>query len=124
MDAIYGQAVMTIVALAASNASSSLFDASDISAGLGPVLREMEHWKNVEFIPDFRLTGTVIQEADKPGYVYRTCGWSFQEEQISRRLLYCRNRALYLVVACTNGVLRTHGMTKLPRIILHTRIYP
>ena len=89
MDAIYGQAVMIIVALAAFNASSSLFDASDISAGLGPVLREVEHRKNVEFIPDFRLSGTVIEEADKPGYVYRTRGWTFQEEQISRRLLYC-----------------------------------
>ena len=89
MDAIYGQAVMTIVALAASSASSSLFDASDISASLGPVLREVEHRKNVEFVPDFRLSSRVIQEADEPGYVYRTRGWTFQEEQISRRLLYC-----------------------------------
>jgi hypothetical protein len=89
MDVIYGQAAMTIVALAATNASSALFCPDDASSGFGQVLREVEEQKNVEFVPDFRLSNRVIQEADKLGYVYRTRGWTFQEEHLSRRLLYC-----------------------------------
>ena len=68
---------MTIITLIIFNTSSFLFDASDISASLGPILREVEYRKNMEFIPDFKLTGIIIQETDKPGYVYRTREWTF-----------------------------------------------
>ncbi|KAH6665668.1 heterokaryon incompatibility protein-domain-containing protein, partial [Halenospora varia] len=88
MDAIYGQSALTIIALAADDASSSLFCSNDTDSGSDRALREVERLKNVEFIPDFRVSGKVVQEADRRGYVYRTRGWTFQEEQLSRRRLY------------------------------------
>lgn len=94
MDAIYGQAAMTIIALSGLNADSALLPSQERSDNTLEMLSEVEQQKRVRLIPDFTVPSRLVQQVGQPDYVYRSRGWTFQEEKLSRRILYCTNSGM------------------------------
>jgi hypothetical protein len=94
MGAIYNRAAMTIIALSAVNADSALLVPQKQLCETHKALGEVERRKRVRLVPDYRISTRLMEQADRSDYVYRSRGWTFQEEKLSRRVLYCTDSGM------------------------------
>jgi hypothetical protein len=104
MDVIYGQAVMTIAAIAAKSAVDGKllrYEYKRQAESLRRDIDEVERCKGVQVSLGLTVNIPVKTESVLKNSAYSTRAWTFQEHILSRRVLYCTDRqALF---RCSNS---------------------